>query len=80
MDGQDNAEAEHYEQEIKPAVANAKGHLWRQQGPMLVCKSCPFEHTFTPTDHNGHPLLLQHTFHGIDEKGEPILKAIAVKP
>lgn len=71
-------QAEHYEQEIKPARANVLGHSWRQQGPYLVCRSCPFEHTFTPTDHNGHPLLLNHTYHGMDAKGEPILKRINV--
>ena len=82
MDEQNNApqddatKAEHYEQEIKPVPANALGHSWRQHGPFLVCHSCPFEHTFTPVDHNGNPLLLHHTYHGMDEKGRPILKKI----
>lgn len=71
--------AEHYEQEIKPAKANALGHSWRAHGPFLVCHSCPFEHSFTPVGHDGESLLLSHTYHGMDEKGEPILKPIEVK-
>lgn len=70
---------EHYEQTIQPPKVNAAGHGWRQHGPMLICTSCPFEHTFVPTDHNGNRLLLTHTFHGMDAQGQPILHRIAVK-
>jgi hypothetical protein len=74
MDEEVDIPVEHHEQAIPLAQANAAGHSWRQHGPMLLCTSCPFEHSFTPTDHNGLSLLHEHTFHGMDEKGQPILK------
>jgi hypothetical protein len=37
---------EHYEGERKEpfVIPGIAGHEWRQQGPMLVCKSCPISH------------------------------------
>ena len=75
----EKSSVEHHEQVIEPPKTNAQGHNWRQNGPFLKCQSCPFEHTFVPTDHNGNPLLVAHTFHGFDTNGEPILRRIQVK-
>jgi hypothetical protein len=46
------------------------GHVWRQQGAMLVCSSCPFSHSaYIPADRQ---------LYGINEKGEPLLRKISV--
>ena len=41
-------------------------HVWRQQGPYIICKECPLHHAI----YVGMERLLV----GIDDKGNPILK------
>lgn len=43
-----------------------KGHRWVQQGPFLVCKSCPVTHS----THIG----IDKRLVGYDEDGEPIIE------
>lgn len=46
------------------------GHVWRQQGTVLYCESCPFNHAaYIPSDHQ---------LYGVNEKGEPLLRKIEV--
>lgn len=48
---------------VKPGLA---GHEWRQQGPYLMCSSCPLRHgTYVGTG-----VILT----GFDEQGLPLLK------
>jgi hypothetical protein len=51
--------------QIKEGLA---GHNWIQQGPYLVCQSCPIRHaTWVGID---------RILTGFDENGVPILKAV----
>ena len=43
-------------------------HEWRQQGPYIVCKSCPI--------HHASYIGMSHILTGINSKGDPILKKI----
>lgn len=55
----------HHEIELNPKVGLV-GHGWTQQGPMLICRTCPYEHSqFVP------PNLI---YKGLDAKGLPILE------
>ena len=55
--------------EVNKAVFEFKPnelHVWRQQGPYLVCKSCDLQHAVF--------VGIDRLMTGIDEKGRPILK------
>lgn len=56
------------------------GHAWRQRGIEIICGSCPFTHSSTPTDTiTGMPALLTHQLTGIDPKtGYPIFTKLVV--
>jgi len=45
-----------------------EGHQWVQQGPFLVCKSCPIEHAVW--------IGMDKRLIGIDEDGKPIFQKI----
>jgi len=49
----------------KPGLA---GHQWVQQGPYLVCKSCPIEHAVY--------IGMKRRLVGYKKNGEPILKRV----
>ena len=52
----------------KPGII---GHQWRQQGPYLVCTSCPVKHTvWIGTDRQ---------LVGFNKKGEPLLRKVEFK-
>ena len=59
---------EHREQVIEPAKASIAGHNWQQFGPMLICRSCPFEHSQSIP-----PNLI---YRGLDKQGYPILEKV----
>lgn len=46
-------------------IPNEK-HEWKQQGPYIICRSCPFEHA--------HWVGNEKVLVGIDDKGEPIIR------
>jgi len=45
-----------------------EGHQWVQQGPFLVCKSCPIKHAVW--------IGMNKKLVGIDEEGKPIFQKI----
>lgn len=45
-------------------------HVYRQQGPYLVCKSCEIQHAIF--------IGMEKVMVGVDEKGQPILKKKSV--
>lgn len=58
------------EQEIAEQLSIKRLHSWKQQGAVLFCTSCPWEHATEPrfkdfllqgTDSNGHPILKKLT-------------------
>jgi hypothetical protein len=51
--------------QIKEGLA---GHGWIQQGPYLVCQSCPLKHATW--------IGIDRILTGFDENGVPILKAV----
>lgn len=53
------------ESQVKPGLA---GHHWRQQGPYLVCQSCPVNHAVW--------IGMNVRLMGINDDGSPILKRI----
>jgi len=51
--------------------ATLQGHMWRQEGTLLICQSCSFKHsTFIQP---GYQL------YGIDDNGKPLIRKITVK-
>ena len=63
-----NEESNAYETDLNELRASAKltGHSWKQQGPLLICDSCPIQHsTFIGTK-------LYMT--GMDKEGNPVLE------
>jgi hypothetical protein len=62
-------------EEIEPVIENlnniesfpAGRHIWRQQGPYIVCSGCPLSHAIY--------IGMEKIMVGEDEKGEPILKS-----
>ena len=44
------------------------GHAWRQQGTMLICQSCPFEHTSY--------IAPDYQLYGINDEGHPMIKKL----
>ncbi len=46
----------------------ARGHRWLQQGPFLICKSCPIEHSIF--------IGVNKRLVGYTDDNEPILKSI----
>jgi hypothetical protein len=52
----------------KPELA---GHMWRQEGNLLICQSCPFSHAS----------YIEPGFqlYGINDKGMPMIRRIDVK-
>jgi hypothetical protein len=44
------------------------GHNWIQQGPYLICQSCPLKHATW--------IGIDRVLTGFDENGVPILKAV----
>lgn len=67
MDEQKGPEALHYEATL-PAKVGLSGHNWTQRGPMLICQSCPFEHS-----QHIPPHLI---YKGLDREGLPILEPV----
>lgn len=63
-------DAEQFRTDLSGAekVTVNEAHEWRQQGPFLICKSCPFPHSV----HIGMGKELV----GLDEKGKPIIKKV----
>ena len=47
---------------------NLAGHSWRQQGPYIICKTCPIEHALF--------IGMDHQLIGLNDDGSPILKKI----
>ena len=59
--------------EIKSPIPKEIGaHDWVQQGPYLVCRSCPLRHTTY--------IGVNKRYFGKDEKGLPILRPIEDSP
>jgi hypothetical protein len=52
-------------EELVPYV-HLKGHVWRQEGPYIVCDSCPVRHSFC--------IGIDKILTGIDRQGNPIIK------
>lgn len=53
-------------QRLQEAVRIPVSHTWRQQGPALVCFSCPYQHS----QYIGMDKILV----GFDKEGAPILE------
>lgn len=54
-------------------VPSAAGHSWKQQGPYLVCQTCPREHALSVTVFGAGPTDI---FIGLDKVGKPRFKRI----
>ncbi len=60
--------AEHREVEINFPEVNLAGHQLIPKGPMLVCVSCPYEHSY-----HLDPKLI---YKGLDKDGLPITERL----
>ncbi len=61
-------EPEHREADITPKPVSLAGHLLVPQGPMLVCRSCPYEHSYS--------IPPNMVYKGNDKEGLPILEKV----
>jgi len=59
-------EVENLHQMSEPATS--KEHVWRQEGPMLVCRKCDAPHSFWIGTHR--------RMTGLDKKGNPTIEKI----
>jgi hypothetical protein len=44
-------------------------HKWHQEGPVLICTSCPFPHAT-------EPIFKDYILQGTDDQGLPMLKKL----
>lgn len=47
------------------------GHEWRQQGPFLICNSCPLKHAVR--------IGIDKRLMGFDKNGQPIIEKVDIR-